>query len=75
MLNFTPTINSVSGGPSFKVGYDQSKSKFVFEASVPENMWLGLAYGLNMSNVDMVMFRGTGEGSVTDLWAVGNGTP
>ena len=75
MLNYSQTINTVSGGPSFKVGFDQTKNKFVFEAQVPENMWLGLAYGLNMNDVDMVMFRGTGPGYVYDLWSEGIGIP
>jgi hypothetical protein len=48
--------STVANGPSFEVTYDQTKSKLKFAVTVPNNMWLGLAYGSGMSNVDMVRF-------------------
>ena len=34
-------------------------------------MWLGLGYGKNMENVDMVLFQGKGDsGEISDLWSM-----
>ena len=65
-------LSTSSGGPTFSVDWDATKQAFKFEATVPANMWLGLAFGTSMTNTDMVMFTGTGaSGSVTDLWSTG----
>ena len=38
-------------------------------------MWLALAYGRQMTNTDMVIFRATSDGIVQDLWAQGYQIP
>ena len=60
-----------SGGPTFELTYDQSKQKLKYSVTVPNNMYLGLAYGSGMVNVDMVRFSGSGSGVVQDLWSTG----
>ena len=70
------SIDTWAGGPTFTVSSDKAAKKLKITASVPSNMYLGLAYGSNMSQTDMVQFAGTGgSGTVKDLWGVGNATP
>ena len=47
----------------------------VINAEVPDDMYLGIAFGDSMNNVDMVYFGGFGTGKVTDLWGIGDVTP
>ena len=48
----------------------------LIKATVPENKWLGLAWGTGMFNVDATWFAGSGaDGVVQDLWMTGYATP
>ena len=63
------------GGPTVDISYDSSKSMFKFTTSVPSNQYLGIAFGENMTNTDMVVFQSEGQGTVKDLWSTGNMKP
>ena len=61
---------------SFNIVTDPSDSnRFKIEASVPENMYLGIAYGSGMNQVDLVRFVGADDGTIEDLWGTGYWTP
>ena len=61
------TFNTTEG-PTFSMSIE-NKDTLIIEASVPNNMWLGIGFGKDMHHVDMVQFRATGNGIVSDLWA------
>ena len=45
-----------------------SSTRIKIEASVPEDMYLGFAFGMGIMADDQVRFVGSGDGSVEDLW-------
>ena len=68
-MNFT-----TNEGPTFDINIVNNKLKI--EASVPNNMWLGIGFGHGMKGgVDMVNFRATGAGIVQDLWSTAEVMP
>ena len=62
-------------GFSFDITKDIDTGLIKFDATVPENTYLALAFGKGMINVDMVRFVGAGDGSVEDLWSKFYGKP
>ena len=69
-------INTWTDGPTFDIAYDKTSSKLKYTVMVPDNMYLGLAYGTGMSSgTDMVSFQAKDNGIVTDLYATGYGSP
>ena len=71
------SISTYTGGPTFSVKVsDIFPGEIEFAACVPENMWLGLAFGEGMKGgIDMVVFQGKDNGIVTDLWSMIEDTP
>ena len=64
------------GGPTFDITYDAASTGLKFDVTVPANMWWGISYAETMTNVDQVVFAGSGDaGTVTDLWSTGYSRP
>ena len=64
------------GGPTFDITYDAASTGLKFDVTVPANMWWGISYADTMTNVDQVVFAGSGDaGTVTDLWSTGYSRP
>ena len=58
-------------GYDFKISQDPAdKTMMIFEATVPENQWLGIAFTNGMVG-DMYRFVGAGDGYVEDLIGAG----
>ena len=66
LLNAVSAIDTWSGGPTFDLTYDSDKQKLKIEALVPDNMYLGIAYGLNMRGTDMVFIPGSSSDDLLD---------
>ena len=65
-----------SGGPTYDLSYDAAKAAIKIVATVPENMYISIGWGVGMNNVDMVLFKGSGaDGVITDLWSTSESTP
>ena len=75
MIASAQAFYTFTKGPSFEVVYDEASKKMKLTATVPENMYLGLAYGAGMNKVDMVTFQAKDDGKVTDLWGEGYQVP
>ena len=66
---------SIPGDISFTIECDIA-NKLIMKATVPENKWLGIAWGSDMDNTDATWFSGSGtNGVVKDLWMTGKMTP
>ena len=62
-------VDTWEDGPEFEIEWDSHKEAMKIEAEVPEGQWLGIAYGQNMNNVDMLFMGGNGDGDFKDMWA------
>ena len=52
--------------------YDAQTSELVFKVEVPNNSYLSIGFGPNMTNTDMIVWEVyDGEGSVRDLYSKG----
>ena len=54
-------ITAWSGGPTYEISYDTSKEAIKIDATVPDSMWLGIVWGVGMTDSDMVLFQGSGS--------------
>ena len=68
-------VDTWENGPEFEIEWDSDKEAMKIEAEVPEGQWLGIAYGQNMNNVDMLFMGRNGDGEFKDMWATQNGPP
>ena len=69
-------LTSYDGGPTYNVDVDSVANTLKITVNgVPENSYFAIAFGPGMSNTDMVMFQGAGNGDVTDLWSTSYGMP
>ena len=62
-------------GAEIDITYDTAQSKIQFDVNVPKDQYLCIGLTAGMTNVDMVYFKGSGEGEVLDLWSPQAGIP
>ena len=62
-------------GFSFEISLDSESGMLKYDVTIPTDTYLGLTYGLDMFDKDMVVFTGSGPGTVTDHWSTGWGAP
>ena len=75
LLGTTAAQLDLPDGFSFSIDLDAETNMLKYDVTIPENTYLGLAYGRGMNNVDMVVFSASGFGSVTDHWSKSIGAP
>ena len=54
---YSPLMKTYEQGPSFKIAYDPVKALLQIDATVPENQYLAIVMGEDLSaGTDMIMF-------------------
>ena len=69
VLFFLGIAVALPDGFKFNIGIDTLSEKLQFNVTIPENTYLGIAFGKGMNGVDMVRFVGADDGYVEDLWS------
>ena len=64
-----------NNGPTYDITYDSNSNRIRVDATVPENMYLGITFGQGMIGVDNVIFQGKNDGVVVDSWSYFYGLP